>query len=271
MKFLERECPAIVVTRDGSACEFRTVLGNLPQIAFGHAEEHGRLDCRKLAETLPVFRRVFERNDLLLGNLADIGPVAKAFFQARKFHIPAPCGALSAKNRAIVAKLRRRRVNIDVLPITRQISMVKDLLRVPQMTTHGRWRRIGRFRRGSSRGAFAANGRNPFPALPPEPLLGRCYEACWLAIAVGCASSVPGVLEGCFRFGSVNIVRMRSGGSRPTITSCLTSHLDRRSREPDSVNGYDQSSSVVAAIDLVARIGWLEPAAGWGRRLSPVP
>jgi hypothetical protein len=129
--------------------------------------------------------------------------------------------------------------------------MVKDLLRAPQMTTHGRWRRIGRFRRGSSQGGVCCKRSEPLPCPAARAASWSVLRSVWLAIAVGCASSVPGVLEGCSRFDSANIVRVRSGGSRPTITSCLTRHLDRRSREPDSVNGYDQRSSVVAAIPLL--------------------
>src|ERR1700733_2406546 len=86
MEFLEREGPAIVVADDGSACEFCAILGNLPEITFRNAEEHGRLDRGKLAQTLFVLRGVFHRNDFLLRDLADIGSVAEAVLQARKSH-----------------------------------------------------------------------------------------------------------------------------------------------------------------------------------------
>jgi hypothetical protein len=88
VQLLEGECAAIVVPGHGPTGKFRAVLGNLPQIAFGHAKDHSGLDCRKLAKALTVFGRIFERHDFLLGNLANIGPVAEALLQARKFHIP---------------------------------------------------------------------------------------------------------------------------------------------------------------------------------------
>src|ERR1700709_228057 len=79
MKFLERKCSAIIVTYNRSACEFPPVFSNLSQVAFGYTEQHRRFYRRKLLETLPILRSIFEGNDFLLSDLADIGPVAKAF------------------------------------------------------------------------------------------------------------------------------------------------------------------------------------------------